>query len=43
MGKEEVPFSTGVNGNSKYFAQLLNTAKPISEEGIDIMDTHPAV
>lgn len=41
-GGGEIPFSTGVKGNSRYAAHDLNIANPMSEEGIDIIETHPA-
>lgn len=42
-GVVNIPFSTGVKGRSRCFANDLKIAKPIREEGIDIIETHPAL
>lgn len=42
-GHGNIPFSTGVKGRLRCFANDLKIAKPIREEGIDIIETHPAL
>lgn len=42
-GHGNIPFSTGVKGRLRCFANDLKIAKPIRDEGIDIIETHPAL
>lgn len=37
-----IPFSTGVKGNRNWFDSVLKMAKPISDAGMLIIETHPA-